>query len=293
MAEERRLKSLRARDISKYSSLMERRLWRDWLWRRRWTRHSRSSMNRYLRRHYHLTSHQARLVLDNMTKRNIVKPVTRRGKQYWVSTTVEAAENILNKLETEKAINKRKLIGEEPYSLSQINRALQRLTEKGIILETIARCPTVRGASPKPMRVYSLEKPSRAAINRLRREIREKIPESERIYGETVEEWLRREYGPDATIEKEWQIPGLGPENKFDFLVTTPDGTRIPVEIKGWRYEPITQESARVAQFKWKMSAIGAERGLFFAPYAQPGLPTQMEEEGIRFIPLKFPEEER
>ena len=54
-----------------------------------------------------------------------------------------------------------------------------------------------------------------------------------------------------------------------------------------------TKESARVEQFKWKMRAIGTEKGLFFAPYAQTGLAEEMEEEGIQYVPLKFPEQEQ
>jgi len=292
--EEPKLKKLKARELSKYASLMERRLWRDWLWRRRWTRHSRSSMNRYLRRHYDLESHQARLVLDYMTGRNMLTPQVRRGRRYWISTTVDAANKVITRLEAGPT-NKRRIVTDVGAAWSQTNRALRRLVEKGIIAEAKTKCPVVEeeGISAKVMIVYGLVRPTRAQIRRIKEEIRAQMPESERIYGERVERWLRREYGPEATIERESIVPNLAPENRFDFLVTTPDGTKIPVEIKGWRREPITLANARVEQFKWKMNAARVERGLFFAPYAQKGLPEKMEEMGIHYKKLKFPAERR
>ena len=195
-------------------------------------------MNRYLRRHYHLTPHQAKIILDEMIRRKMLEPETRRGKPYWVSTTVSTAEKTLQKILDEGPINKRRLLTEVQPSYSVMTRALERLVQRGILIETITRCPVAPEEGAKEMRVYSIERPTRQQIRQIREQIQAQIPESERIYGETVEEWLRREYGPEATIEKEWQIPGLGPENKFDYLVTLPDGTRIPVEMKGWRYEP-------------------------------------------------------
>lgn len=294
MEEHKPPKGLKSSQIAKYTSLMERRLWRDWSWRRRWTRHSRGSMYRYLRKHYHLTPHQSKMVLDNMTSRNMLIPEIRRGRQYWISSTVDTANKITESLKAGPA-NKRKLIFETKAPLSQFNRAAKRLAERGLVLITKTRCPMApeEGISPKEMTIYSLEEVTPGQVRGIRREIRESAKESEKIYGEqVVEKWLRREYGPDAKIEKEWQIPNLAAGNAFDYLVTTPDGTRIPVEIKGWRWEEISQESARVEQFRWKMARVRAEKGLFFAPYAQTSLPDKMAEMGIKFIPLKFPKEE-
>jgi len=249
-----------------------------------------------LMKRYHIRPERAKQVLDYMKERKMLVPetVTRAGRKrtYWVSATADAADRIIEVLEREP-LNKRAIVAEIPYTWRQVNRALERLTRAGTIVETVTRCPTVpmAGVSEKPMKVYSLDIPSREEIGEIRERIREQMVESEDIYGEIVEEWLREEF-PGARIEKEWQIPGLGPENKFDFFVITPEGTRIGVEMKGWRREPVSEGAARISQFKWKLDAADADKGLFFAPYAETGLYETFEELGIRYVPLKFPEEE-